>query len=124
MFNHLRTQGTVKLTLLFALLQGVKREELFITSKLWNTKHAAADVRPALMKTLKDLQLEYLDLYLIHWPIAFKSGDNNFPKDEEGKMLYSDVHYKETWTEMEKAVDKGLLKSIGMSCLFLIQTSM
>ena len=75
------------------------------------------------MKTLKDLQLEYLDLYLIHWPIAFKSGDNNFPKDEEGKMLYSDVHYKETWAEMENGVDEGLLKSIGITCLFLIQSS-
>ena len=95
-------------------VQGVKREELFITSKLWNTKHATADVRPALMKTLNDLQVDYLDLYLMHWPIAFKSGENDFPKDEEGRILYADLHYKETWAEMEKAVDEGLVKSIGM----------
>ena len=101
-------------------VQGVKREDLFITSKLWNTKHAAADVRPALMKKLNDLQVDYLDLYLMHWPIAFKSGENDFPKDEEGKILYADVHYKETWAEMEKAVDEVLVKSVGMFNLYSI----
>lgn len=95
--------------------EGLKREEIFVTSKLWNTKHAAADVRPALERTLKDLQLDYLDLYLIHWPLGLKSGDNNFPKDEAGNLLYSETHYNETWPEMEKAVDDGLIKSIGLS---------
>jgi len=95
--------------------QGIKREEIFITSKLWNTKHAKDDVRPALMKTLKDLQLSYLDLYLIHWPTGFQAGDSNMPKDADGKVLYSDVHYNETWAEVEKAVDDGLVKSIGLS---------
>jgi len=95
--------------------EGLKREDLFITSKLWNTKHAASDVRPALEGTLKDLQLDYLDLYLIHSPIPFKSGDNPFPRDECGNVITSNVHYKETWLEMEKAVDAGLVKSIGLS---------
>ena len=84
-----------------------------MTSKLWNTKHGASDVRPALMQTLKDLQLGYLDLYLIHWPIGLKSGDNPFPKNEDGSMQYTDVHPLESWQEMEKLVDEGLVKSIG-----------
>ncbi|XP_004211107.1 aldo-keto reductase family 1 member A1 isoform X1 [Hydra vulgaris] len=93
----------------------VKREELFITSKLWNTRHAIDLVRPSLLQTLADLQLDYLDLYLIHWPHAFKSGDEKFPRDKDGNLLYDDVHYNDTWKEMEKAVDDGLVKSIGLS---------
>lgn len=95
--------------------EGVDRKELFITSKLWNTKHAVADVRPALLQTLKDLQLDYLDLYLIHWPIAWQPGNVVFPRDDSGALIYSDIHYKETWPEMEKAVDDGLIRSIGLS---------
>lgn len=94
---------------------GLDRKDLFVTSKLWNTKHKAEDVRPALVNTLKDLQLEYLDLYLIHWPIGWKSGDVVFPKDDEGNLQYSEVHYNETWPELEKCVDEGLVRSIGLS---------
>ena len=70
-------------------------------------------VRPSLQQTLADLQLDYLDLYLIHFPLAFKSGDEKFPSDEDGNLLYDDVHYNDTWKELEKAVDDGLVKSIG-----------
>ena len=58
-----------------------------MTSKLWNTKHHADDVEPALQRTLSDLGLAYLDLYLIHSPIAFKRGEETFPKTEDGKIL-------------------------------------
>ena len=92
-----------------------QRKDIFITSKLWNTKHAAADVQPACEKTLKDLGLDYLDLYLMHWPMGFKAGDNHFPRYPDGSMMYSDVHYIETWGAMEKLVEDGLVKHIGLS---------
>ena len=65
------------------------------------------------MKTLKDLQLGYLDLYLIHCLIAYKAGDELFPKDELGNLILTDAHYIKTWKEMETLVKKGLVKSIG-----------
>lgn len=94
----------------------VKREDLFITSKLWNTFHAPKDVKPALEKSLKALKVDYLDLYLIHWPMGYKeSGDNLFPKNDKDEVLFSDVDYKDTWKVLEKMVDDGLVKSIGLS---------
>ena len=92
-----------------------ERKDLFVTSKLWNTKHAAADVRPACVKTLQDLGLDYIDLYLIHWPTGFKAGGESFPKNPDGSIIYSDTHYCETWGAMEKLVEEGLVKHIGLS---------
>lgn len=92
-----------------------ERKDIFITSKLWNTKHAAADVRPACVQTLKDLQLDYLDLYLMHWPMGLKAGDNPLPMNPDGSMIYSDIHFTETWGAMEKLIEEGLVKHIGLS---------
>jgi len=93
----------------------VKREEMWITSKLWNTFHRPDLVEKNLKLTLKDLGLKYLDLYLIHWPAAYKEELETFPKDEAGNILFSDVDYLDTWKAMEKLVNKGLIKAIGLS---------
>ncbi|XP_028173479.1 aldose reductase-like [Ostrinia furnacalis] len=93
----------------------VKREDLFVTSKLWNTYHRPDLVEKMAKVSLSLLGLEYLDLYLIHWPMAYKEGDNLIPLDANGKCYYSDVDYVDTWKAMENLVEKGLVKSIGLS---------
>lgn len=85
----------------------ITRPELFITSKLWNTFHQPEDVEPALMTSLKDLRLEYLDLYLMHWPVA---------ADPSGSLVSLDeMPLTDTWQAMETCVDKGLVRQIGVS---------
>ncbi|XP_053208422.1 aldo-keto reductase family 1 member B1-like [Panonychus citri] len=93
----------------------LKREDVFITSKCWNTFHSRAKVMEAVKKTLTSLGLEYLDLYLVHSSMGFREGDELFPKNEAGKMIYSDIDIVETWQGMEDVHKAGLAKSIGVS---------
>lgn len=97
----------------------VTREELWLTSKLWNNAHAPEQVQPALEKTLHDLQVEYLDLYLIHWPVAFNS-QVFFPRSAEDYIPLDQLPISVTWKAMEACVDKGLVKHIGV-CNFSMQ---
>ncbi|MFW7380198.1 MAG: aldo/keto reductase [Oligoflexus sp.] len=93
---------------------GLKRENIFVTSKLWNSFHHPDDVAKAIDQSLKDLRLDYLDLYLIHWPIAFKRGKLG-PDSMSDLVPLSEIPLSETWQAMENLVTGGKVKSIGVS---------
>lgn len=93
----------------------VKRADIFVTSKLWNTFHSPQLVEGACRESLANLGLEYLDLYLIHWPVGYEEGDDLFPLKPDGTATPSDVDYVDTWRAMEQLVAKGLCRSIGVS---------
>ncbi|MBI5668325.1 MAG: aldo/keto reductase [Chloroflexi bacterium] len=99
-----------------AMAGGVRREDLWITSKLWNDKHDEKDVIPACEKSLKDLQLDYLDLYLIHWPFPnyHAPGVDVSSRDPRAKP-YIHENYMKTWRQLEKLVKMGLVRHIGTS---------
>jgi len=98
----------------------VARQDLFVTTKLWNTNHRPERVEPACEASMDRLQLSYLDLYLIHTPFAFQPGDNQDPRDPSGNVLYDPaVTLLDTWRAMESLVDSGKCRAIGLSDITL-----
>ena len=94
---------------------GVPRGEVFLTTKLWNNAHHPDDVEAALDASLRDLGTDYVDLYLMHWPVAWARGDALRPKDADGNVKAGDTDYVDTYRAMEKAMSKGKARAIGVS---------
>lgn len=76
---------------------GIPREEIFITTKLWNNSHKPGDVEKALDASLSDLETDYVDLFLIHWPVSFLPGETFTPRDSNGKVIVGDTDYVDVW---------------------------
>jgi len=99
---------------------GIAREDIFVTTKLWNSNHRPERVEPAFAGSLDRLGLKYLDLYLIHTPFAFQPGDNQDPRDQNGDVLYDrGVTLLDTWKALESLVDHGKCGAIGLSDITL-----
>ena len=98
----------------------IKREDVFVTTKLWNTNHRPERVRPAFDASCRRLQIDYVDCYVSHTPFAFRPGDEQDPRDEKGQVIYdSGVTLAETWRALEDLVDGGRCKSIGLADITL-----
>jgi diketogulonate reductase-like aldo/keto reductase len=94
----------------------VRREELFVTTKLWNSNHRPERVKPAFDASRRRLRLDYIDCYLIHTPFAFRAGDEQDPRDEQGRVIYDkEITLLDTWRALERLVDDGHCGSIGLS---------
>ncbi|MBW8745975.1 MAG: aldo/keto reductase [Acidobacteria bacterium] len=92
------------------------RDDIFVTTKLWNTNHRPERVEPAFEASLERLRLEYLDLYLIHTPYAFQPGEDQDPRDSNGNVIYDkEVTLLDTWRAMETLVDHSRCRAIGLS---------
>ena len=103
---------------------GIAREDIFVTTKLWNSNHRPERVEPAFEASLGRLGLKYLDLYLIHTPFAFQPGDDQDPRDRDGNVLYDHaVTLLDTWRAMERLVDDGKCRAIGLSDVTLKELS-
>jgi aldehyde reductase len=99
---------------------GIAREDIFVTTKLWNTNHRPERVEPAFEVSLARLGFDYLDLYLIHTPFAFQPGDEQDPRDQNGNVLYDcGVTLLDTWRALENLVDHGKCRAIGLSDISL-----
>jgi diketogulonate reductase-like aldo/keto reductase len=100
----------------------VRREDVFVGTKLWNNNHRPERVGPAFEASLRRLQLDYVDLYSIHTPFAFKAGDEQDPRDANGKVIYDNAAtLTNTWKALESLVDQGRCKAIGLSNVSLRQ---
>jgi aldehyde reductase len=98
------------------LAAGIAREDIFVTTKLWNSNHRPERVKPAFEASLERLGLKYLDLYLIHTPFAFQPGDDQDPRDQNGNVIYDEgVTLLDTWRALESLVDHGKCRAIGLS---------
>jgi alcohol dehydrogenase (NADP+) len=99
---------------------GIAREDIFVTTKLWNSNHRPERVEPAFAASLERLRLKYLDLYLIHTPFAFQPGDEQDPRDQNGNVIYDrGLTLLDTWKAMESLVDRGTCHAIGLSDISL-----
>jgi alcohol dehydrogenase (NADP+) len=99
---------------------GIAREDIFVTTKVWNTNHRPERVEPAFEASLDKLKINYLDLYLIHTPFAFQPGDEQDPRDQNGNVIYDrGVTLLDTWRAMESLVDHGKCRAIGLSDITL-----
>jgi alcohol dehydrogenase (NADP+) len=106
-----------------AINQGeVKREDLWITSKLWNNRHRKDEIQPAIEATLKDLTLDYLDLYLIHWPVVLQY-DVSYAQKGSDLISLSDVSSTQTWQGLIDLKEKELTKHIGVSNFSIKKTN-
>jgi diketogulonate reductase-like aldo/keto reductase len=98
----------------------IRRQDVFVATKLWNTNHRPERVKPAFEASLRRLQLDYVDCYLIHTPFAFQPGEEFHPTDERGQVIYdSGVTLIETWRALERLMDDGRCRSIGLSDITL-----
>ncbi|KAI0483914.1 putative aldehyde reductase [Xylariaceae sp. FL0804] len=94
---------------------GIPREEVFLGTKLWCNSYHPEDVEGAVDKSLQDLSTPYIDLLMMHYPVTFRRGADEFPRDAEGKMIHGETSFLDTWKAMEKLVKKGKVRALGVS---------
>ncbi|NP_001297940.1 uncharacterized protein LOC326033 homolog [Esox lucius] len=99
----------------------IRRQDMYIVSKLWCTHHATNDIQVCLNKSLSDLQLDYLDLYLVHFPVGLKKVDDELFPMKDGEILTTDIDYLDVWKGMEALLASGKVKSIGVSNFNILQ---
>ncbi|KAJ7997759.1 hypothetical protein DPEC_G00215460 [Dallia pectoralis] len=99
----------------------IRRQDMYIVSKLWCTHHATQDIQVCLNKSLSDLQMDYVDLYLVHFPVGMKKVDDELFPMKDGEILTTDIDYLDVWKGMEALLASGKVKSIGVSNFNILQ---